>query len=177
METFKFTDLSGVERTLSNEGGVAFEVSHTGTDDKLIEWVEDGTKLYCFVTADVANEIAASGLRLIKGGGSLLDLDEGDFRTQIFTDYEAFLAREDKDVNGVSPEHAEAVPNWEEDNKTNKGCWDCDNCTSCELCVECRYCTDCVSCSKCVECEDCSDCEHCSDSKLLNDAHHVYGDR
>ena len=45
------------------------------------------------------------------------------YKTQIFETYQDFLSREDKEINGVSPEFAEANPNYKEDNKTNKGCW------------------------------------------------------
>ena len=49
--------------------------------------------------------------------------------TEIFETYEDFLKREDKKVNGVSAAFAENNPNWEEDNKTNIGCWNCSDCT------------------------------------------------
>lgn len=37
-------------------------------------------------------------------------------KTKIYPDYSAFLAREDKRENGVSPEHAAANPDWEKQN-------------------------------------------------------------
>ena len=64
-------------------------------------------------------------------------------RTEIFEDYESFYAREDKLVNGVSPDFAEEHPSWEEDNVTNEGCW---NCFRCQDCRSCKYCSDCRSC-------------------------------
>jgi len=33
-------------------------------------------------------------------------------KTEIFPDYDAFLKREDKSINGVSPEFAQANPDW-----------------------------------------------------------------
>ena len=52
-------------------------------------------------------------------------------KTEIFESYKAFLAREDKFVNGVSPEFAKRYSNWRAMNSTNKGCWDCLDCRNC----------------------------------------------
>jgi len=55
-------------------------------------------------------------------------------KTKVFDTYKAFSNREDKSVNGVSQRFAEENPNWQEMNKTNKGCWNCQNCNSCDNC-------------------------------------------
>ena len=60
--------------------------------------------------------------------------------TQIFATYGDFLKREDKAVNGVSPEFAKSNPDYEEQQETNQGCWNC------------VYCKDCKDCKNCVGC-------------------------
>jgi len=91
-------------------------------------------------------------------------------KTQIFSTYGNFLSREDKTVNGVSPEFAAQHPNWEQDNKTNTGCWncttsegcrDCKECVSCRGCIECVWCTGCIECRECVCCIECRECTKC----------------
>ena len=67
-------------------------------------------------------------------------------KTKIYSTYAEFSEREDKTINGVSPEFAAQHPNWEQDNKTNTGCW---NCTSCEGCIECVWCSGCIECVWC----------------------------
>ena len=69
--------------------------------------------------------------------------------TKIFKSYEDFLNRPDKNVNGVSPEFSEKNPDWEEDNATNKGCWNCYSCKSCESCYSCKSCKSCYFCNFC----------------------------
>jgi len=71
-------------------------------------------------------------------------------KTEIFESYAAFIKREDKTVNGVSPEFARENPDFSKENESNKGCWNCS------------YCFGCSRCSDCVDCSDCSDCFHCS---------------
>jgi len=88
--------------------------------------------------------------------------------TQIFNTYADFAVREDRKVNGVSPEFAEANPNWESDNASNEGCWNCRSCSYCRSCSDCSYCSDCRSCSYCSSCSycrSCSDCSYCSDCR------------
>ena len=55
-------------------------------------------------------------------------------KTEIFESYRAFLQREDKSVNGVSPRFAERFPNYAEMNETNTGCWNCYDCKYCKNC-------------------------------------------
>jgi len=74
-------------------------------------------------------------------------------KTQIFNSYAHFLNREDKTANGVSPEFAEKYPDFEAQNETNSGCWNCSDCRYC------RYCSD---------CSDCRYCSYCSDEKGKN---------
>ena len=69
--------------------------------------------------------------------------------TQIFESYCDFLKREDKAVNGVSPEFAKNRPDYEKQNETNQACWDCeacDNCWDCDNCKDCKRCWDCKDC-------------------------------
>ena len=75
--------------------------------------------------------------------------------TKIFQNIEAFWSREDRTENGVSPEFAAANPNWEKDNDSNEGCWDCSGCFRCS---DCSGCSDCSDCSGCFGCSDCSGC-------------------
>ena len=105
--------------------------------------------------------------------------------TQIFEDFKEFNKREDKSINGVSPEFAERFPNYKVDNETNSGCWECNhcdhcvncdfcndckrcnycrhckNCKNCRLCESCNYCENCVDCDYCKNCIDCESCDHC----------------
>lgn len=79
-------------------------------------------------------------------------------KTQIFEDYEAFLAREDKSINGVSVAYAQEHPNYEADNATNNGCWECVECERCDECIDCESCKDCQDCYNCKDCQGC--CEY-----------------
>ena len=81
-------------------------------------------------------------------------------KTQIYKNYSDFRDREDKALNGVSPEFAELNPEWEKQNAKNDGCW---NCSYCSDCSGCSYCIDCIDCSGCSGCIDCIDCRYCSD--------------
>ena len=58
-------------------------------------------------------------------------------KTQIFPTYADFLKREDKAVNGVSPEFAKNHPDYEKQNETNQACWDCKACEACKACGRC----------------------------------------
>jgi hypothetical protein len=82
--------------------------------------------------------------------------------TKIFENYSAFLAREDKDENGVDQEFAGAREKWENENETNKGCWNCSYCYGCSDCSGCSYCYDCSGCSYCYGCYGCYGCSGCS---------------
>ena len=89
--------------------------------------------------------------------------------TKIFKNYQEFLSRTDKSVNGISQKFADENPKWKEQNSTNKGCWNCDrcmNCSGCSDCIDCIYCRNCSGCSDCIDYSDCSDCidsSHCMD--------------
>ena len=78
-------------------------------------------------------------------------------KTQIFETYSDFLKREDKAVNGVSPEFAKNRPDYEKQNETNQACWDCDNCEDCKDCKACDNCKDCKACEDCKRCWDCEE--------------------
>lgn len=89
-------------------------------------------------------------------------------KTQIFASYAEFLARADKSINGVSPEFARAFDyTHEQDNATNKGCWNCFECIGCTDCIDCINsveligCIDCHSCNSCIDCIDCKNCDSC----------------
>lgn len=57
--------------------------------------------------------------------------------TEKFSSYGDFLRRKDQTLNGVSPEFAQAHPNFAEENKSNEGCWDCSDCSDCSRCSGC----------------------------------------
>jgi len=88
-------------------------------------------------------------------------------KTEIFETYQAFLARPNKAINGVSPDYAGANPDYENQNSSNVACWNCIDCIDCENCKYCRASTDCVGCIRCSECSDCKSskdllrCEGC----------------
>ena len=76
-------------------------------------------------------------------------------KTQIFENLGDFRKREDIKINGVSKEFAEKFPNYEIDNKTNQGCWECLNCKNCEWCENCSDSQQCKACSYCKKCKEC----------------------
>ena len=69
-------------------------------------------------------------------------------KTQIFKSFAEFTNREDKDVNGISEAFASKHPDFEKDNDTNKGCW---NCLACRNCRNCWNCFDSVGRIRCVD--------------------------
>jgi hypothetical protein len=91
--------------------------------------------------------------------------------TQIFKSYSEFLSREDVKVNGVSPEFTERNPEYEKQNETNDGCWNCSDCSGCSRCYDC---SDCYRCSDCSDCYRCSDCSYCSDCYRCSDCSDCY---
>jgi len=62
-------------------------------------------------------------------------------KTEIFKNYEEFLKRKDKKVNGVSKKFAHENLNYKEDNESNLGCWNCYKCRECSYCCDCRDCS------------------------------------
>ena len=93
--------------------------------------------------------------------------------TKIFKDIYEFWAREDRKLNGVSQEFANENPDYEKQNETNEGCWncsDCSGCSRCSDCSDCSGCSDCSDCSRCSGCSDCSRCSRCSDCSGLKNA-------
>lgn len=72
-------------------------------------------------------------------------------KTQIFKAWIDFYNREDKKMNGVSESFSTDHPDYESDNETNEGCWNCSDCS------------DCSDCSRCYDCSRCSDCSRCYD--------------
>ena len=71
-------------------------------------------------------------------------------KTQIFKSHSEFIKREDKSINGVSEYFAKNHPDFEEQNRTNRACWNCSGCS------DCYDCYDCYDCSYCFDCYDCS---------------------
>lgn len=63
--------------------------------------------------------------------------------TQTFETYEEFLEREDKNVNGVSPDFTGVCDD------SNVGCWNCTHCTGCIYCDDCAHCKNCLACTGC----------------------------
>ena len=106
----------------------------------------------------------------------MTDTDEvNTMATRIFKDMIEFENREDKTVNGVSPDFAIMHLNYEDDNNTKTGCWNCESCDHCENCSNsehcrystgsknCSYCDENINCTHNTECTNCKDCEHCDD--------------
>ncbi len=65
-------------------------------------------------------------------------------KTQIFKDYDEFLAREDKSLNGVTAEFAKENHIDIDKDDGNVGCWNCVGCVRCVGCVDSKDCEDCV---------------------------------
>lgn len=68
--------------------------------------------------------------------------------TVIFKDFSDFTKRKDKTVNGVSEDFAKENTDFENDNATNKGCWNCTDCTRCKSCTDCEGCEYFIRCAK-----------------------------
>jgi len=93
-------------------------------------------------------------------------------KTQVFKNYEEFLNRKDKKINGVSEDWMkiymsmyEKEYDYQKDNSTNVGCWDCIDCTNCigcDTCSKCENCNNCELCDSCNNCENCNNCELCA---------------
>jgi hypothetical protein len=81
-------------------------------------------------------------------------------QTLVFNTYQDFLKREDKSVNGVTPEFAKANPNYEKDNETNKGCWNC------KICEHCLFCTCCINLKYSIGCSNILDPENYKGGKV-----------
>ena len=62
-------------------------------------------------------------------------------KTQIFKSYSEFKQRSDRSINGVDESFAKEHPNYEVDNSTNKGCWNCYECSECYDCDKSYGCT------------------------------------
>ena len=102
--------------------------------------------------------------------------DDNRSCTYVFPSYDAFLARSDKSLNGVSEAFAKKHPNYVEDNRSNEGCWECVGCKGCYRCmrsVDCYRCSGCVDirvCTMCIDCGDMYNCESCSNCNWLRDS-------
>ena len=57
-------------------------------------------------------------------------------KTRIYKNKEAFDQRVDWHENGVGEFHTRLFQNWEDDNKTNVGCYNCVDCINCKNCTE-----------------------------------------
>ena len=71
--------------------------------------------------------------------------------TKIYKNYQDFLSRKDKKINGVTLAFLE-------ENNT-----DLDSLNL----VNCEGCFNCINCKNCRKCENCSHCENCDDGKDL----------
>jgi len=95
--------------------------------------------------------------------------------TQIFKNYLDFCNREDKKVNGVSELFAFSNQNYEAQNETNEGCWNCSDCSDCRYCPDCSDCSGCSDCRNCSYCSYCSDCSYCSGCSNCSDCSYCSG--
>lgn len=101
-------------------------------------------------------------------------------KTLIFDTYEDFKNRENEAINGVSPFFAKANPDFEKQNETNMGCFNCIDCTyskhsvdcvSCENVTSCHDCFECVNCIGCVSCKNCEGCDYSEDCEYCDCLH------
>jgi hypothetical protein len=92
--------------------------------------------------------------------------------TEVFNSYEDFLAREDKTINGVSIEFSIKHPNYKDMNKTNIGCYNCNNCNNCNNCDNCYNCDYCYSCNYCNYCYNCDNCNNCNNCDYCNNCNY-----
>ena len=69
-------------------------------------------------------------------------------KTQIFKNYEDFLNRKDREINGITKEFAEEHKINLDEDRGNDGCWNCSDCSDCHDCYDCSRCHDCSDCSR-----------------------------
>ena len=91
-----------------------------------------------------------------------------NMETKIYKSYEDFVNREDKRENGVSEGFAAKHPDFEEQNKTNTGCWNCYDCKNCD---SCNWCHSCDHCHSCYHCDHCDSCDHCISCNWCHSCH------
>ena len=82
-------------------------------------------------------------------------------KTQIFENYESFLNRDDKSINGVTEDFVKKHGIDLDVDNGNYGCWNCKDCRYCEYCKDCMGCFNCKDCNDCYECYQCYDWEAC----------------
>ena len=58
-------------------------------------------------------------------------------KTKVYKNYDSFLKREDKSINGVTKEFAQKHGIDLDLDNGNKGCWNCRDCKECYRCVCC----------------------------------------
>lgn len=61
--------------------------------------------------------------------------------TLIFNTSVEFLERQNKNDNGVSKQFAFEHPDFEAQNESNIGCWNCSDCSRCSDCSDCYDCS------------------------------------
>ena len=88
-------------------------------------------------------------------------------KIQIFKDYDEFLNRSDKSVNGVTQKFLD-------ENYLILEHLQLKNCIGCFNCFNCK---DCINCKDCLNCEDCKDCNHQVKQKgLTSNKENIEGD-
>lgn len=70
---------------------------------------------------------------------------------KIYSSYEEFLKREDKNINGVTQDFYDSFKG-KISLKNSYGCWNCNKCYNCYDCVNC------YNCEVCLQCENCKNC-------------------
>ena len=96
---------------------------------------------------------------LRSGAGSL---NEKKSVLQEFKNYDEWLDRKDKSINGYKKGNTSA--------KNAKlincvGCWNCVDCKDCDNCEDSIGCSGCTDCSGCVDCSKCIGCHNCTNLK------------
>ena len=87
---------------------------------------------------------------------------------KIYKNFADYLRKRKDGENGCTQEFLNGYYDgdekaFENDNATNKECYNCFNCRDCRGCRGCAKCTDCSFCTSCKDCRDCTDCRDCED--------------
>ena len=74
---------------------------------------------------------------------------------------------EDENGNSCTQEFLDefydgSLSSWEEDNETNRECFNCTCCDGCYKCENCEDCKDCGRCKHCYSCDNTMDSQYCS---------------
>jgi len=105
----------------------------------------------------------------MKNPAARYEVSKKGMKTRTYKTFDEFCDRENRKENGVSESFAQESPDYEKDNHTNIGCWNCNQCTDCNHCKYLTFCQGCEGCSSCISCSSCRDCNNSADCTDCDD--------